>query len=56
MNRWLAEMDGQRRMLIDLGNVDSDGVIGMRVPQLALGADAQFDVRSPLPTFTNPLL
>ena len=42
--RWLSEMDGQRRILSKFGGADEAEIVGMRAPQLALGANAQFEV------------
>lgn len=41
---WLAEMDGQRKMLARFANVDESLVVGMRAPNLGLGGDEQYMV------------
>ncbi|KAE9412779.1 hypothetical protein Angca_006280, partial [Angiostrongylus cantonensis] len=43
-NRWLNEMEGQRRIMARFANVNEEDIIGMRAPQLALGGDAQFEM------------
>ncbi|CAB3400850.1 unnamed protein product [Caenorhabditis bovis] len=45
-NRWLNEMDGQRRILAKFGGVPEESIIGIRAPQLALGGDDQFEMMS----------
>lgn len=37
-------MDGQRQILASFGNVDEMNIVGMRAPQLGMGADDQFEV------------
>ncbi|KAI6222637.1 Polysaccharide deacetylase [Aphelenchoides besseyi] len=39
---WLAEMDGQRRVMAKFANVVDSEIVGMRAPQLGLGGDVQF--------------
>lgn len=43
-NRWLNEMDGQRRIIAKFANANEEEIVGMRAPQLALGGDEQFEV------------
>lgn len=43
-NRWLNEMDGQRRILAKFGGAPEEEIVGIRSPQLALGGDNQFEV------------
>ncbi|KAI1730874.1 EB module domain-containing protein [Ditylenchus destructor] len=44
LSRWIAEMDGQRQILASFGNVDEMNIVGMRAPQLGMGADDQFEM------------
>ncbi|EGT30475.1 CBN-LGX-1 protein [Caenorhabditis brenneri] len=43
-NRWLNEMDGQRRILAKFGGAPEEQIVGIRSPQLALGGDNQFEM------------
>ncbi|NP_001360721.1 EGF-like domain-containing protein [Caenorhabditis elegans] len=43
-NRWLNEMDGQRRILAKFGGAPEEEIVGIRSPQLALGGDNQFEM------------
>ncbi|EYB99504.1 hypothetical protein Y032_0122g1086 [Ancylostoma ceylanicum] len=43
-NRWLNEMDGQRRIIAKFANANEEEIVGMRAPQLALGGDEQFEM------------
>ncbi|KAK6028684.1 polysaccharide deacetylase, partial [Ostertagia ostertagi] len=43
-NRWLNEMDGQRRIMAKFANANEEEIVGMRAPQLVLGGDEQFDM------------
>ncbi|CAI5455554.1 unnamed protein product [Caenorhabditis angaria] len=43
-NRWLNEMDGQRRILAKFGGAGEENVVGMRAPQLAAGSDRMFEM------------
>ena len=42
--RWLNEMDGQRRIMAKFAGVPEESIVGMRAPQLAAGADSQFEM------------
>ncbi|VDO57158.1 unnamed protein product [Haemonchus placei] len=43
-NRWLNEMDGQRRIIAKFANTNEEEIIGLRAPQLVLGGDEQFEM------------
>ncbi|CAI2357119.1 unnamed protein product [Caenorhabditis sp. 36 PRJEB53466] len=43
-NRWLNEMDGQRRILAKFGGAPEEQIVGIRAPQLALGGDNMFEM------------
>ncbi|KAK6759710.1 hypothetical protein RB195_021339 [Necator americanus] len=43
-DRWLNEMDGQRRIMAKFANANEEEIVGMRAPQLALGGDEQFEM------------
>lgn len=43
-DRWLNEMDGQRRIIAKFANANEEEIIGMRAPQLVLGGDEQFEM------------
>ncbi|KAK5972004.1 hypothetical protein GCK32_006361, partial [Trichostrongylus colubriformis] len=43
-NRWLNEMDGQRRIMAKFANANEEEIIGMRAPQLVLGGNEQFEM------------
>uniref|UniRef100_A0A915EBV7 NodB homology domain-containing protein n=1 Tax=Ditylenchus dipsaci TaxID=166011 RepID=A0A915EBV7_9BILA len=44
LTEWTSEMDGQRQVLAEFGNVAEDSIVGMRTPQLAMGGDQQFEM------------
>ncbi|VDL73125.1 unnamed protein product [Nippostrongylus brasiliensis] len=43
-NRWLNEMDGQRRIMAKFANANEEEIVGLRAPQLILGGDEQFEM------------
>lgn len=43
-DRWMADIDGQRRIMANLGFVDPVDIVGFRAPQLSVARDAAYEV------------